>query len=98
MDKLFFGLDRPANVEELALLRTFHDDISVAMAEDVLRDEGIPFVKKDRGSGSVVRIVTGFSTYGTDLLVVPADLERATELMAALFDVDSVVTEEESEQ
>ena len=99
MDKLFFGLDHPANVEDLVLLRTFHDDASMAMAEEVLRDEDIPFVKKDRGSGSVVRIVAGFSTYGTDLLVAPADLERATGLMQALFDVDYAIRDtEESEQ
>ncbi len=99
MDKLFFGLDRPAGEDELALLRTFHDDVSLAMAEEILRDEGIPFLKKDRGSGSAVRLVVGFSTYGTDLLVAPDDLERATELMQALFEVDYAVREDgESEQ
>jgi len=98
MDKLFFGLDQPASDENLVLLRTFHDDVSVTMAEEVLRDEEIPFVKKDRGSGSAVRLITGYSMYGTDLLVAPADLEKATSLMEALFDVESVVTDEESDQ
>ncbi len=99
MDKLFFGLDRATNEDGLVLLRTFHDDISVAMAEEVLRDEGILFVKKDRGSGSVVRLVTGFSTYGTDFLVAPDDLEKAAGLMEALFDVDYAVREDgDSEQ
>ena len=99
MDNLFFGLDKPASDENLVLLRTFHDDISLAMAEEVLRDEEILFVKKDRGSGSAVRIVVGFSTFGTDLFVAPDDLERATELMQALFEVDYAIREEqESEQ
>ena len=99
MDDLFFGLNAPVNEDDLVLLRTFHDDISVAMAEEVLRDEGILFVKKDRGSGSAVRIVVGFSTFGTDLFVAPDDLERATELMQALFEVDYAIREEqESEQ
>ena len=99
MDNLFFGLDKPASDENLVLLRTFHDDVSVTMAEEVLRDEEIPFVKKDRGSGSAVRLVVGFSTYGTDLFVAPDDLEKGRELMQALFEVDYAVRDgEESAQ
>ena len=98
MDNLFFGLDQPANEDGLVLLRSFHDDVSVTMAEEVLRDEEIPFVKKDRGSGSAVRLITGYSMYGTDILVAPDDLEKATALMEALFDVESVVEDEESAQ
>ncbi len=98
MDNLFFGLDQPASDENLVLLRTFHDDVSVTMAEEVLRDEGILFVKKDRGSGSAVRLITGYSMYGTDLLVASDDLEKAASLMEALFDVEDVVHDGESEQ
>ncbi len=95
MDNLFFGLDHPASEEGLELLRTFHDDVSVTMAEAVLRDEGILFVKKDRGTGSAVRLITGYSMYGTDLFVAPDDLEKASALMEALFDVESVVEDSE---
>ena len=98
MDSLFFGLDRVANEDGLVLLRTFHDDVAVTMAEEVLRDEEIPFIKKDRGTGSAVRIITGYSMYGTDILVAPEDLEKASELMEALFDVEDVVADEESAQ
>ena len=97
MDNLFFGLDKPASDENLVLLRTFHDDVSVAMAEEVLRDEQVLFVKKDRGSGSAVRIITGYSMYGTDLLVAPEDLEKASSLMEALFDVEEVVGSEDGQ-
>ena len=95
MDNLFFGLDQPAQEGELVLLRSFHDDVSLAMAEEVLRDEGILFIKKDRGSGSAVRLITGYSMYGTDLLVAPEDLEKATDLMEALFEVEDVVHDSE---
>ena len=94
MDNLFFGLDQPANEDGLVLLRTFHDDVSVTMAEEVLRDEKILFLKKDRGSGSAVRLITGYSMYGTDLLVAPEDLEKASALMAALFDAQDVAESE----
>ena len=98
MDNLFFGLDQPANEDGLVLLRTFHDDVSVTMAEEVLRDEEILYVKKDRGSGSAVRLITGYSMYGTDLLVAPEDLEKASALMEALFDAQGVAESEEGEQ
>ena len=97
MDNLFFGLDQPANEDGLVLLRTFHDDVSVTMAEEVLRDIGIPFVKKDRGTGSAMRLITGYSMFGTDLLVAPEDLEQAAELMEALFDVEEIVEGEEEQ-
>jgi hypothetical protein len=97
MDNLFFGLDQPANEDGLVLLRTFHDDVSVTMAEEVLRDEEILFLKKDRGSGSAVRLITGYSMYGTDLLVAPEDLEKASALMESLFDVDNVIEEEDAQ-
>ena len=48
-------------------------------------------MKKDRGSGSAVRLITGYSMYGTDLLIAPEDLEKATALMDALFEVEDVV-------
>ena len=84
MDKLF-GLDHPADEKDLALLRTLYDDVSVNMARDVLQSEEIPFLAKDRGTGGVMRVITGFSIYGVDLFVRPDDLERASELMEALF-------------
>ena len=95
MDNLFFGLDKPASDENLVLLRTFHDDVSVLMAAEVLRDENVPFVRKDRGSGSAVRLITGYSMYGTDLLVLPEDLEKASALMAELFNPDNYITDDE---
>ena len=84
MDKLF-GLDRPAAEKDLSLLRTLYDDVSVNMAKDVLQSEEIPFLAKDRGTGNVMRVITGFSIYGVDFFVRPEDLEQASELMEALF-------------
>ena len=84
MDKLF-GLDHPAEEADLALVRTFFDEISLSIALEVLEDNGIPHLKKDRGTGTVVRIITGFSMYGVDVFVRPEDAERATALMDELF-------------
>ena len=84
MDKLF-GLDTPVSEEELALVRTLYDDISAGMAKEALTDEQIPFIAKDRGTGSAMRILAGFSMFGVDFFVRTADLERATALFDALF-------------
>ena len=84
MDKLF-GLDHPAREEDLALLRTFFDEVSLSIALEVLEDNGISHLKKDRGTGNIVRIITGFSMYGVDVFVRPEDAERASALMDELF-------------
>ncbi len=85
MDRLF-GLNGPARQEGLSPLRSFFDTVSLTVAEQALRDAEIPFLKKERGSGAAVRLIAGFQMFGTDLFVRPEDLERATELMEALFD------------
>ena len=92
MDKLF-GLDAPAVQEELAFLHTFYDDISSHMARELLQNEQIPFLAKDRGTGNVMRIIAGFSLYGVDFFVRREDLERASDLITALFSQDSAPEE-----
>ena len=84
MDRLF-GLDHPANDKSLAHLCTFHDPVSLSIAEEILNDAALPFLKKERGSGGVVRLVTGFQSFGTDLFVRPEDAERAAELLTPLL-------------
>ena len=98
MDQLF-GLDNARDMgEELPLLASFFDPVSLAIAEEMLQEAEIPYLKKERGCGGAVRILTGYQSFGTDLLVAPADLEKAASLMEALFDVESVITDEESDQ
>ena len=95
MDKLF-GLDTPVAEKELALVRTLFDDISAGMAKEALTDEQIPFIAKDRGTGSAMRIITGFSMYGVDFFVRATDLERASALFDALF--SGVAAEEDASE
>ena len=95
MDR-FFGLDTPATQEGLALARSFFDPISLAMAEEALRDAEIPFLKKERGSGGVVRILAGYQMFGSDIFVREADAERAAELLESLFSGEAADAQEES--
>ncbi|MBR7111792.1 MAG: DUF2007 domain-containing protein [Clostridia bacterium] len=92
MDR-FFGLDKPAlNERGLSLLCTLYDDVSLCMTEEVLREADIPYLKKDRGGGSAIRLIMGSNPHGTDIYV-PEDL---LDTAKALFEVPEA--EEQNEE
>lgn len=83
MDHLF-GLDSAARVDEQAeLLITVFDNIQLAMVRGLLESEKIPYLVKERGSGSSLKIISGFSLYGSDVFVEKNCLERARDLIDA---------------
>ena len=90
-----FGLDRVSpHDESLALLTTVYDPSLLAVLESILRDAEIPYLKKERGSGTSVKVITGFTIFGTDLFVLKEQLELAQALIAPC---DSEEEEEEEE-
>lgn len=82
MDSLF-GLDNPHVGKDLELLTTAHDDVELAILCDILEGEKIPYLKNDRGSGGALRIISGYSMYGTDILVPKDVFEQAREVLDA---------------
>ncbi len=81
MDFLF-GLERPVPHDEaLAHLTTVYDPSLLPILESILKDAEIPYLKKERGSGSSVKIITGFSLFGTDLFVLKEHYETALALI-----------------
>lgn len=97
MDRIF-GLDHPASEGSLSHLCTFHDPVSLSIAEEILTEAQLPFLKKERGSGGAVRLITGFQSFGTDLFVRPEDAEKASELLTPLLtDGDGTDTEGEAQ-
>ena len=66
MKDSLFGLDRAGGEDGMTLLCTVHDDAELAIFGGILEDEQIPFLTKDRGSGGVVRVIAGYSVFGTD--------------------------------
>ena len=82
LDKLF-GFDRPAqpNDEANELLITVHGNEELAAVEALLRSADIPYRLLDRGAGGVVRVISGYTMYGTDIFVRPQDAETARELL-----------------
>ena len=96
MDRLF-GLDAPAALDDLAHVAEYADPVSVAIAEELLREAEIPFLKKERGSGTAVRIIAGFQPFGTDFFVRPEDEERARDALLPLSEPAEFVTEDDAE-
>ncbi len=89
MDSLF-GLDRPHRKDGMEILTTVHDDVELSILKAILEDEKIPCLTQDRGSGSSVRIITGYSMYGTDVLVPAECLEQAKEILDAYRNAEPV--------
>ena len=79
---LFFGFDKPVlNEDGLSLLCTLYDDLLVDMYEALLKEENIPYLKKDRSGGGAIRILMGNNPHGTDIYVPAESVERARELL-----------------
>ena len=96
MDR-FFGLDAPAALDDLAHIAVFEDPVSVAIAAELLADAGIPFLKKERGSGTAVRLIAGFQPFATDFFVRPEDAERANETLIPLTQEAEIIPDEIAE-
>lgn len=92
----FFGLDRVSpHDENLELLTTVYDAPSQAIVEGILRDAEIPYLAKSRGSGTAVKVITGFSMFGTDIFVLREHLETALELITPPEEIEELEEEEE---
>ena len=98
LDK-FFGFDRPSQPNDAAseLLITVHGNEELAAVEALLRSAEIPYRMMDRGAGGVVRVITGFTMYGTDVFVRPEDIETARELLTPV-DMDEEGESDEQTQ
>ena len=89
MDSLF-GLDRvSAHDESLALLTTVYDPTQLMILESILTDAEIPYLKKERGCGTMMKVIAGFSAFGTDLFVRKEQLALATELITPTEEIEA---------
>ena len=96
MDFLF-GLDKHATPDkDTAFLTTVHDNVELEIIRDILAEEGIPCRSCERGSGSAVKIITGYSMYGSDIYVPVAALEQAQALLDAFRNAEIVEDGDES--
>ena len=95
MDNLF-GLDKvSAHSDELELLTTAYDPTYLAIVKSILDDAKIPYLQKDRGSGAAVRVIMGYSLFGTDIFVPKDLLETACALIAPPENEEAEETEDD---
>ena len=89
MFEKLFGLDQPKAPDEgTALLVTVYDNVQLSMVRSLLEAESIPYLIRERGSGSAVKIVMGVSSFGSDVYVPASKIEQATDAIAALLGED----------
>lgn len=79
----FFGLDKPKERDGMKLLTTAHDDVELSILCSILDEEKIPYLTIDRGTGTALRLITGYSMYGTDIMVPEEALDTASEILEA---------------
>ncbi len=97
MKDFLFGLDGPAGRDEnLELLTTVYDNVELSVLRSILEGENVPYMIRERGSGSSVRIITGFTMFGTDIFVPKAAFERAKEILEAYRSAAPIPEEDEA--
>lgn len=82
-----FGLEKDHKIaygDEVAHLTTVYDLAVLGMIRGLLEEENIPYLVHERATGSAMRIMTGFSLYGTDIFVPKAAEEAARDLIAGI--------------
>ncbi len=82
-----FGLEKDHKIaygDEVVHLTTVYDIAILGMVRGLLEDADIPYLVHERATGSAMRIMTGFSLYGTDIFVPKAAEEIARDLIAGI--------------
>ena len=74
-------------------ITTAYGNEELAAIEALLRSAEIPYRLCDRGAGGIVRVISGYTMYGTDVFVRAEDVETARELLTP---VDAAEAEEEA--
>lgn len=68
------------DVDIPVFLMNVADDLNAGMLETMLRDSGIPVIRRYPETGQYMHLIMGTSIYGVDLLVPASRLEAAKEL------------------
>ena len=96
-----FGLEKPHKIsdgDEVSHLITVYDVAVLGIVRGLLEDAEIPYLVRERGTGSAMRIMTGFSLFGTDVFVPTNALDVAKGLIAGLEDEPVVYVDDEGNE
>ena len=93
----FFGLDKvSAHDDSVAYLTTTHDPVELGIIRSILDGEEIPYMIRERGGGALVKVVAGYSVFGSDVFVPKALEEKAKEVWNA-YQNGEIVEDAEAE-
>lgn len=83
----FWGKKKKAESEPEGrkLVATIDDSIAAGIFQEILRDNGIPFLCSQPGAGGYIKILTGGLLVSDSIYVNDEDYERASELYNAYF-------------
>ena len=73
---MFRNKDKSDEIE-MVLLRTTNNNYELDLIKNLLEDADIPYLMKERGIGSYMRMISGDSMYGTDIFIEEKSLEQA---------------------
>ena len=96
-----FGLEKPHKIsmdDDVSHLITVYDVAVLGIVRGMLEDENIPYLVRERGTGSAMRIITGFSLFGTDVYVPSHAYETAKALVAGLEDAEITFVDDEGNE
>ena len=65
----------------LRKLRSVTNEIELGMIKEILEDNNIPYILKDKGSGAYMRIITGSSPFSTEIMVEESEFDKANKIL-----------------
>ena len=79
--------------EDVAHLAHIDDSMTDAILCEILRDNDIPYMKKERSGGLATSVIMGFNVFGSDIYVAREKLEIARELYEAYMSGNAKIDE-----
>ncbi len=66
---------------KLVLLKSVNNNFDLGLIRSILEENNIPYILKDPGSGSYMRLIGGGSILGTDIYIEESTYEKALEIL-----------------
>lgn len=80
------------------LAAVIQNTVSSEIYQDMLRENGIPFICRQQGAGGYIKILTGGLFIADSIYVNADDLDRAKELYETYIETDGSVEISDSEE
>lgn len=82
-------MENKNNIKEIQLYSS-GDEIKISQITSVLKENNIPYIRKDDGSGSYMNIYMGTSIQEKRIFVKEEDFIKASQLISSIISKDSI--------